>query len=78
MIARQYVSNKDWGRKLTSIEDNMNASKEGIEDYIKKNNNNREKNNFKDISSNKLAKSYTKRAIHCYERKTLRETLDLF
>ena len=33
---RQYVSRKDGGRQLASIEDSVDASIQGHEDYIKK------------------------------------------
>ena len=35
-IHRLYVSRKEWGKGLASIEDSMDASKPGVEENIKK------------------------------------------
>ena len=36
-IDRLYMSRKEWRRELTSIEYCIDASKQGLEEYIKKN-----------------------------------------
>ena len=35
-VDRVYVSRKEWGRGLTSIEDSIDASIQRLEDYIEK------------------------------------------
>ena len=35
-VDRQYVSRKEWGRGLASIEDSVDASVQRLEDYIQK------------------------------------------
>ena len=99
---RLYVSRKGGGRGFDSIQDNVDASIQGLKDYINKHEgrlttairNNTDntsinrteiiikqkwkENNSMDTSSDKQAKSHTRKLGHDLDRENVREKLNLF